>query len=216
MRWFYWLASRAVDLVAFLVCRREVVGLENVPRSGPLLVISNHLSLADPPLLGASFPRPIRFMAKEELFRTPIVSWVVRGYMAYPVRRGEADREAVRTTLRLLREGEAVGIFPEGTRSRCARLREAHPGAALLAQRAGVPILPIGISGSENLFGWPRSALRPTIRIAVGPPFRLHPSEKGTGHAALAANTVMMMRKIAELLPQQYRGPYADGADGSA
>lgn len=215
MRWFYWLICRVVDIVLVLLCRRVVVGMENVPLSGPLLVISNHLSWADPPLLGSIFPRPIRFMGKEELFHVPVVAWVVRGYLAYSVRRGEADREAVRTTLRLLREGEAVGIFPEGTRSRMACLRQAHPGAALVAGRTDVPILPVGISGSEQLFCWPRAGLRPTVRVAVGQPFRLTPAEKGAARVTHSANTDLMMHEIADLLPQSYRGFYA-GNTGSA
>ncbi|MHB1132388.1 MAG: lysophospholipid acyltransferase family protein [Chloroflexota bacterium] len=209
MLWVYWLISRMVYLLTSVIMRREVVGLANVPATGPLLLISNHLSLADPPVLGSMFPRPIRFMAKEELFRTPIVSWVVRGYLAFPVRRGEADRQALQTTLRLLQQGEVVGIFPEGTRSRDGQLHPAHPGAALMASRAGAPILPVAIHGSELMFRWPRSAWRPCVRIVVGKPFTLPAAERGAARLTFAKQTNFMMQRIAELLPEQYRGAYA-------
>ncbi|MCL4466395.1 MAG: 1-acyl-sn-glycerol-3-phosphate acyltransferase [Chloroflexi bacterium] len=210
MLWFYWLASRLVDMVAWVLCRREIVGVENVPLSGPVLVISNHLSLADPPLLGATFPRPIRFMAKEELFRPPVISWVVKGYRAYPVRRGEADRQAYQTTLRLLHSGEMVCMFPEGHRGHKGELLPGQPGAAVVAGRAAVPVLPVAVSGTEQLFHWPRTSLRPLVRIVIGRPFAIAPITRGAAKEELAKQTRYMMAKIAELLPPDYRGAQGD------
>ncbi|MHB9092833.1 MAG: lysophospholipid acyltransferase family protein [Chloroflexota bacterium] len=211
MAWFYWLASTAMDLATRLICDRHVIGRENVPTEGPLLLVSNHLSLIDPPLLGAVFPRPIRFMAKEELFRVPFVKWIAKGYRAFPVRRGEADRQAFQTTLRLLRQGEVIGIFPEGTRSRGGGLRAAHPGAALIALRAGVPVVPVGIVGSEQVLHWPRRALRPRLEVHIGKPFTLASGQPGAAREALAGQTEALMCAIAALVPPGYRGIYDRG-----
>lgn len=210
--WFYWLASKAVDVVSAAICRRVVEGRENVPADGPLILVSNHLSLVDPPLLGAVFPRPIRFMAKEELFHAPIVQWVVAGYRAFPIRRGEADRQALQTTLRLLKQGEVVGIFPEGTRSRRGAMTAAHQGVALIALRSGAPLIPVGIAGTEQIFRCPRSSLRPAVVVRIGRPFHLEPTGNGTGREALAGHTDRIMREIAALVPPPYRGIYASVA----
>ena len=118
-----------------------------------------------------------------------MVQWIVKGYRAFPVRRGEADRQAFQTTLRLLRQGEVVGMFPEGTRSRGGGLRAAYPGAALLAMRAGVPIVPVGIVGSEQVLHWPRRALRPRLEVHIGEPFTLTASSQGAPREALASQT---------------------------
>ena len=205
--WFYDLASKAMDIASSLVTDRAVIGRENVPREGPLLVVSNHLSLIDPPLLGAVFPRCIYFMAKEELFHVPALALIVSGYGAYPVRRGEADRQALRTTLSLLQAGQVVGIFPEGTRSDDGVLAAGHPGAALVALKADVPIVPVGIAGSEQVLKWPRRSLRPRLMVRIGQPFRLEQQRAGGPRESLARHTEHVMAKIAELLPPQYRQP---------
>lgn len=189
-----------------LACRWEIVGRENVPRRGPLIVISNHTHFVDPPIVGASLPRKLSFMAKEELFRVPIVGWWARHYDAFPVRRGEADRQALRDAQSVLDLGLALGMFPEGTRSRDGVMRRAFPGAALIAMRAGCPIVPIAIDGSERIFQELRRFRRANVRVIFGEPFTIHVDDKARDRLALA--TDQMMQHIAELLPEWRRGPY--------
>jgi len=146
---------------AWCVCRlflrtvRRMTVREAVPvaSAGGLIVVANHTSYWDPVILGCALRRQVFFMAKEELFRIPGLGHVIRWLGAFPVRRGAADRAAYRTALTLLRQGRAVGIFPEGTRSHTGRLLPPQSGAAVLALRTGVPVLPVYIRGSRGLIG---------------------------------------------------------------
>jgi 1-acyl-sn-glycerol-3-phosphate acyltransferase len=207
--WFHHLSTRSVDLATRLVTKRTVVGLEYVPPTGPVLLVANHIGLVDPALIGAVSPRPVYFMAKEELFHNPIVKWIISQYHAFPVRRGEGDRQAYQTTVRLLRQGEVVGMFPEGTRSRDGVLRRAHPGAAAIAARSGAKVLPVAVWGTEQIFRWPRRVLRPEVHMVVGRPFTLAADGEGSKDEHLAQQTDQIMGAIASLLPEAYRGYYA-------
>ena len=186
----------------------RVEGQGWVPRHGPFIVAANHLSFIDPPLLCASLPRRITFMVKEELFFHPIWGAFIRAFGALPVRRGYADRGALRQALRLLRRGAALGVFPEGTRSRTGRLQPGHSGVSLVAVRAGVPVLPVAITGSERIRGLSNAFRRPTIAVRVGQPVMLTLSEEGTA-ASSAQATDLIMARIAALLPPERQGPYA-------
>ena len=119
--------------------RGSTLGLEHVPKDGPLVVASNHGSHLDPPLLGHALGRPVAFMAKAELFAIPLLGAVIRACGAYPVRRGASDREAIRTATAKLEEGWATGVFLDGTRQANGRVNNPLPGAALLAARSGAP-----------------------------------------------------------------------------
>lgn len=180
--------------------------MENLPPIGPLLLVSNHLNLVDPPVLGALLPRRIVFMAKEELFRALIVGWAVKAYGAFPVKRGQPDRQALRSALAELERGGVVGMFPEGTRSRTGRMNQAHPGAALIALLSGAPILPVAITGTERI----RSVLslfgRPKITVRVGRPFTLE--RRRGAREELDEATSSMMGRVAALLPEERRGYY--------
>lgn len=211
--WFYHFASWGVDLVSRIITKRAVRGREFFPAEGPVLLVANHIGFVDPPLIGSLCPRPVHFMAKEELFRNPFVRWVVTNYGAFPVRRGEGDRHAYQTTLKLLRAGKVVGIFPEGTRSRTGALIPAHPGAAAIAIRAGVPIVPVGVWGTEQIFRWPKRALRPAVGVNFGKPFSLEAEPAGLKAEGLDRHTERIMLAIAELLPESYRGVYARAGD---
>ncbi|MGB9885949.1 MAG: lysophospholipid acyltransferase family protein [Moorellales bacterium] len=190
----YWL-GKVIFWVFFTVfCRWEVTGRENVPRRGPVVVVSNHISLWDPIAVGVALPRRVYFMAKEELFRLPLVGLVLRGLGAFPVRRGEADLAAMRQALRLLRQGKVVGIFPEGGRSRRGTLEEFQRGAALLALRTQAPLLPVALIGTNRILGRRGAFYR--FKVRVGPPIWPAPEAmlaKGTEverYAALAQEAV--------------------------
>lgn len=137
----------------FTVRRMEVVGKENEPMTGGLLVVSNHTSYWDPVVMGSVLKREIRFMAKKELFNVPLLSGFLKKVETFPVDRGKSDLQAVKTALQLLKRGLVVGVFPEGTRSHDGSLLDPMPGVALLAIRAQVPVLPMGLIGTRGICG---------------------------------------------------------------
>lgn len=204
---FYFAATTIMKILLITLTRWRVEGRENVPRRGPLIVVSNHLNLIDPPLLGASLPRRITFMAKQELFSSWFARTVVQGYGAFPVRRGQLDREAVRRSLQALQNGQVLGMFPEGQRSLNAQLQTPHPGVSLIAARSGVSILPVSISGSEQVKGIGFILHRPRIKVTIGRPFSLPTVEDTSTRSKLAQHSDLIMERIAELLPKSYRGP---------
>ena len=156
-----------------LFCGFTVTGRQYEPRVGPVIVVSNHLSDLDPLVVGSALRRPTRFMAKEELFTPPLVRWWVTACGAFPVRRGEPDRRAIRTALEILRGGGVLVMFPEGTRGRDRTLRPPEPGAAMLALRSGAPILPVAVLGTDLVFPRDARRLRPSrITVRIGPPIR--------------------------------------------
>jgi len=207
---FYYLETMIVRLLLRILLRREVRGKENVPTEGPLIVVANHLSIADPPILSAILQRRIVYMAKEESFRHPIEGPLVRGFRAFPVRRGQLDRRALRWSQQTLKDGLALGMFPEGTRSKTATIQPARSGTALIALRSGAPILPVGITGTEKILGVSCLFGRVRITVNIGKPFTLPPVDGKLTKAQLASTTEVIMRRVAELLPESYKGVYGD------
>jgi 1-acyl-sn-glycerol-3-phosphate acyltransferase len=173
-----------------------------------LLVVVNHLNFADPPIIGVSVNRKAIFLAKEELFRSRLSGYIVRNYGAFPVRRGGMNREAMRKSKQLLAQGMALIMFPEGRRSQNAQLESAFSGAALIAARSDVPILPIGIVGTEKIEGTTWWLRRPQITVNIGHPFYLSPVNHKLTRVKLTEFTHSIMGHIAELLPIEYRGDY--------
>jgi 1-acyl-sn-glycerol-3-phosphate acyltransferase len=154
-----------------LLFRGRTAGNANVPLSGALVVVANHGSHLDPPLLGHALGRPVAFMAKAELFRVPLLGPIIRACGAYPVARGASDREAIRTATDRLEEGWATGVFIDGTRQQDGRVNNPLPGAALLAARAGVPLLPVAIINSHRALGPGSQGLRLVpVHIRIGTP----------------------------------------------
>ncbi|NEO29507.1 MAG: 1-acyl-sn-glycerol-3-phosphate acyltransferase [Symploca sp. SIO3C6] len=129
--------------------RGRVYGIENVPQAGPLVVVSNHASDFDPPIVAICMQRPVAFMAKEELFEVPLLKQIIYLYGAYPVKRGAADRSAIRSALSYLDQGWAVGIFLSGTRTPDARIPDPKLGAALIAAKAQAPLVPVSVWGTQ-------------------------------------------------------------------
>lgn len=209
MPWFYYLGIMFIlKPLLHMLTRWRVNGKENVPAHGPVIIVSNHLNLIDPPLLSASIKRRIVFMAKEELFHSLILGPLVRGWRAFPVRREGLDREALRQAQQVLGEGLALGMFPEGARSATAQLQRARAGTSLLALRSGVPVLPVGITGTEKIKSPIAILRRPEVTVNIGKPLSLTPIDGQSTKAQLASATDFIMVRIAELLPPSYRGVY--------
>ena len=183
-----------------LLFRGRTAGNANVPREGALVVVANHGSHLDPPLLGHALGRPVAFMAKAELFRVPILGPLIRACGAYPVARGASDREAIRTATDRLEEGWATGVFLDGTRQRDGRVNRPQPGAALLAARAGVPLLPVAIVNSHRALGPDGSPMRLVpVHIRIGTPI---PAPASRRRADLDAATRAAQEQINALLDQ--------------
>jgi 1-acyl-sn-glycerol-3-phosphate acyltransferase len=154
--------------------RWEVSGREHVPASGGVLLIANHTSYADPPIVGAACLRPVNFMAKAELFRIPVLSAVIRRTHAFPVKREAADQQALRRALHLLDNGQVLLLFPEGTRSPDGRLMPFEAGAAFLALAGKAQVVPVGIDGADRLLPRGKPVLLPAkLRVRFGPPLDL-------------------------------------------
>ena len=208
---FYYTATTTMKALLLTFSRWRVYGRENIPLKGPLIVAANHLNLADPPLLSASIPRRIVFMVKHEFYHSVRGARFIRAFGAFPVHRGEMDREALRQAMRVLEQGLVLGMFPEGTRSPNAQLQQAHLGTALIALRSGAPILPVGINGTEKVKGVKEVVFgHPHITVTIGQPFFLPTNEDKVNSAQLKELTDLIMSRIAELLPESYRGVYGD------
>lgn len=194
----------------------KVNGVENVPPMGPLIIIANHQSNVDPPLLSASLPRRVYFLAKSGLFMGHAVTWFLRSYGAFPVNRESGDVRAYRWIISQLRAGKPVVLFPEGMRSR-GGLSRAKPGIAQIALHSQASILPIGIEGTERLGTWMR-VFNPTgrLRVNIGPVFSIPPIEGKPSKELLESITDMIMQRVALQLPREYQGVYASGYDDAA
>lgn len=171
----------------------DIKAIEKVPIEGRLIVVANHVNLWDPVVVGVVMPRKIHFMAKEELFRYPIFSWVISKMAAFPVKRGAADRHAIRCARELLESGQIVAIFPEGTRQHGGQLGEAQSGAAFLAAKFQTPVLPIAIIGTDNL-----KPFRTRIQAIFGDPISM-PTEFKANKEDLQQFSNRLMSAISEL-----------------
>jgi 1-acyl-sn-glycerol-3-phosphate acyltransferase len=152
----------------------KTYGVKTVPKTGGVLLVSNHQSYLDPVLVGVQVFRPISYLAKSELFENPVFGWFIRGLNAFPVRQGAGDVGAVKETILRLQEGGALNIFPEGSRSEDGQLQPIEKGASLVIRRAKVPVVPVVIDGSFR--AWPRGRKMfrgSPVRLLYGPPMQL-------------------------------------------
>lgn len=195
--------------MVLLATSYRVRGRENIPTQGPLLVAANHVSVADPVLIGISLNRRVVFMAKEELFKNWFYSYIIRSFGAFPVLRGRSSRDALRRAVRILKKGGVLGMFPEGKRSTNGCLMPPLDGTALVACHTCSQVLPIGIIGSEVIRGYGWIWRRPKVTMVIGRPFYLPKSEPTLKKEQLPEFSRMIMQNIAALLPEKQRGEYS-------
>jgi 1-acyl-sn-glycerol-3-phosphate acyltransferase len=152
----------------------KAFGVNNVPKTGGALMISNHQSYLDPVMLGLNLPRPLSYLAKSELFKNKYLEWLITELRAFPVRQGKGDKAAIEETIRRLRQGHLLNIFPEGTRTHDGKIGPMQRGAALVVRRAGVPIVPVAIHGSYEAWPHGRKMFRSRpIRVLYGKPLHV-------------------------------------------
>jgi len=207
MRWLMRALTRT-----YLVGLFNMAGVENVPRTGPLIVCPNHSATLDPPMVPAFLPRSDSWsMAKSEFFKRGFLTWLFRSYHAFPVVRHSADRTALRTAFEILNSRHALIIYPEGTRVESGVLAQPEPGAGFIAQKAGCPVVPVGLTGTRECLPkgawWPR---RTRVSVTFGKPFIvLSKRPDGTKITREEASDAIML-EIAELLPEHQRGAFRD------
>lgn len=200
-------ARALMRLLFFLLTDYEVRGQENLPVSGPLIVTTNHLSAVDLPAAMIAIPYQVTAFAASK-HRKGLRGMLLRRFNVIWVRRGTADRRALRQALEVLRGGGVLGLAPEGTRSPTGTLMRGKSGASFLALNSGATILPIGLTGTETVLQEWLHLRRPRIRVTIGKPYRLEAPREG--RRDLKALSDRMMLHIAELLPPDYQGEYAD------
>ena len=188
----------------------KIIGKQNVPQNCPLIIVSNHQSNFDSSLISVSIPREIYFLSKAEAFQHPISKQFLTRYGAYPLKRGKVDIEAMKWCLETLRKKKSLLIYPEGGRSP-EKLSRGHSGVALIALKSMAPILPMSITGTAHLHSTAR-IINPkgNFTVNIGKPFTLDEiPTKPYSKEILANITQIIMSKIANLLPESYRGEYA-------
>ena len=149
---FYSIVRAIAWIILKIFWRMEIIGIENLPESGGLIIASNHVSYLDPAVLAASVNRKIYFIAKKEIFKNTFISFILKNVNAFPVDRKNIDIIAFKKAINILREEKVLGIFPEGTRSSNGELQELKLGAIKIALKTGIPILPVGISGTHEIY----------------------------------------------------------------
>jgi 1-acyl-sn-glycerol-3-phosphate acyltransferase len=197
-----WFVGRlTIGLLVRVFGRLRVYGKDRVPPTGGVVIACNHFSWLDPAALGAACPRTMYYMAKIEAHRVPGLGQLIRAFGTFPVRRGESDREAVRTMRQIVRDGKALGLFVEGTRQRGGVPGEVQPGAAMVALQEGVPIVPVALHGSQT---WKPGNFRP-VSIAWGRPMTFDGLAKGgRGYREASALVQAEIRRLFDWLVEQH------------
>jgi 1-acyl-sn-glycerol-3-phosphate acyltransferase len=207
-RWYH-TARRIIGFILTLLLRIEVSGVENVPLEGAVILATNHLHWLDPPvLLTAISQREITVFAASKYKNRFFVGWFLSSMRGIFVRREEIDRQALKESLRVLAAGGMLGMAPEGSRSKTGGLQRAPAGLAYIAHKSGAPVLPVVVYGLGNAEAEWKRLRRPHVRAVIGEPFTLPPVQGAGKSRQLAANTEIVMHRLAALLPPRYRGVY--------
>lgn len=190
-KFFYGLSRALITWPLRWMFHIELIGTENVPTHGPAIIASNHSSNLDPPLICQAFPGYMCWMGKVEIMEAPVIGWYLKKVGAFPVRRGEADRGAIRRARELLDQGYVIAMFPEGTRQRQGHLGQAQAGVGLLALTPGVPVIPVRLRGNDQIVRNGRLH-RPKVTITIGPPIDLDLAGMSKGKASREASDRIM------------------------
>jgi 1-acyl-sn-glycerol-3-phosphate acyltransferase len=204
-----------------LLARIELHGLGNIPLGKPYVVVFNHVSTFDPPFLLTFWPETLEVLGASDIWNRFGYgqNLLVRLFGGIPVHRGEYDRQALERVTRILKSGQPLLISPEGGRTRTPGMRRGRPGLAHIIEEARVPVVPVGIVGTtSDFFVRAIRAQRPALSLRVGSPIHLPPlEEKGEARRLSRQHNVdLVMRAVAELLPEEYRGVYADADHGNS
>ncbi len=197
----------------------KVEGRENVPLTGPLILVANHVHVLDPILLVFSLPRWITFVAKEELFRSLFLGPWLRWAGSLPLQRDGKVREKQRIlegARKALEEGLILGMFPEGARSHNGKLRKGKAGSAVIASKTDATLLPVGVVGTDKIHGISWLWKRPPIVVTIGKPFKLPPTNNKISRSQMQLLTAQLMGEIAALLPREYQGAYEKHEDSKS
>jgi 1-acyl-sn-glycerol-3-phosphate acyltransferase len=203
--------STTIKGLTHMLCRIDASQLNQVPQEGPLLLVANHVNFLDAPVVYTHLqPRPVTGFVKAETWENPVMGMLFNVWGGIPIRRGEPDLAALEMALEALRQGKIVAVAPEGTRSGDGRMQRGYPGIVVLAMRSEAPLLPIAYYGGES-FRDNLSRLRRTdFHITVGRPFTLDTGGQKVSRPMRQAITDEIMYQIAALLPEEYRGEYAE------
>jgi 1-acyl-sn-glycerol-3-phosphate acyltransferase len=204
LRWIF-------NLLATVLSRRDIQGLEHLPPAGPYILAVNHLSIFDLPLVfGLLGGENVTGWAAEKYARHPLFGPILRMGQGIFIERGQVDRQAIDAAVAWIQRGNIFGIAPEGTRSRTGAMARGKTGIAYLASEVDVPIVPIAVAGTEKTLACWGRLRRPRFLMRVGRPFKLPPLDEMHRSASLRANADEVMCRIAVMLPPEYRGFYAE------
>ncbi len=196
---YYFIRGLVKFALLFLGLKYE--GIHNLPKKGPAIIVANHVSSWDPFLIAAALPRPVYFMAKIELYDNRLLAAILEGLHAFPVKRGTADRGAIRKALDILNEGKYLGIFPEGTRKKDAAVQTAQTGAAMLAIKSGAEVIPVACVGTARKIPWGWGGNK--LRVCIGRPIDMAEyCEKKANSAILEKLSMEIMKEINLLLSE--------------
>jgi 1-acyl-sn-glycerol-3-phosphate acyltransferase len=204
LRWIF-------NLLAAILTRRDVQGLDHLPANGPYILAVNHLSIFDLPLVfGLVGGENVTGWAAEKYARHPLFGPFLRMGRGIFIERGQVDRMAIDAAVAWLEPGNIFGIAPEGTRSKTGAMARGKTGIAFLASEVSAPIVPIAVAGTEKTLACWHKLRRPRYLMRIGLPFTLPPLDESRHSASLRANADEVMCRIAAMLPPEYRGYYAD------